>query len=109
MLHGPLEAKNSEKTAEKTFKDKSIGKDLPVIRIKKDEIVNGIDIFNIVLKTKLASSKGEIRRMIKNNGLKINNEIITDSSKKIYIESFDINNNIKVSHGKKQHIILKII
>jgi tyrosyl-tRNA synthetase len=109
MLHGSLEAKNSEKTAKKTFKDKSIGKDLPVVKIKKEEIINGMDIFNIVLKTKLASSKGEIRRMIKNNGLKINNEIIMDSSKIIYIESFDINNNMKVSHGKKQHVILKII
>ena len=36
---------------------------------------NGINILNLVIQTKLANSKSEIRRMIKNNGLKINNEL----------------------------------
>ena len=47
--------------------------------------------------------------MIKNNGLKINNEIITDETKIIDLNYFDQNNNLKVSHGKKQHVIVKII
>ena len=47
--------------------------------------------------------------MIKNNGLKINNEIITDEAKIIDQNNFDQNNNLKVSHGKKQHVIVKII
>jgi len=62
-----------------------------------------------VLCTKLADSKSEIRRMIKNNGLKINNEIIKNENKVINENNFDINNTIKVSHGKKQHVIVKII
>ena len=47
--------------------------------------------------------------MIKNNGLKINNEIITDETKIINQNNFDQDNNMKVSHGKKQHVIVKII
>ena len=47
--------------------------------------------------------------MIKNNGLKINNELLTDEKKIIYQNNFDKNNNLKVSHGKKQHVIVKII
>jgi len=47
--------------------------------------------------------------MIKNNGLKINNEIITDETKIIDQSYFDESNNMKVSHGKKQHVIVKII
>ena len=109
MLHGIKAAKDSEVTAQKTFGDKSIGKELPTVKIKKSEIANGINIFDLVLKTKLASSKGEIRRMIKNNGLKINNEVITDESKIINQDNFDQDNNIKVSHGKKQHVIVTII
>ncbi len=108
MLHGTKAAKDSELTAEKTFKDKSIGKDLPTIKIKKSEITNGISILDLVLQTKLASSKGEVRRMIKNNGLKINNENITDGNKIIYENNFDQKNGIKISHGKKQHVIIKI-
>jgi tyrosyl-tRNA synthetase len=109
MLHGSKAAKDSETTAKKTFKDKSFGKDLPTIRIKKNELINGINILDLVLLTKLANSKGEIRRMIKNNGLKINNALIINETKSINVDNFDQNNTLKVSHGKKQHVIVKII
>ena len=108
MLHGSVAAKDSELTAKKTFGDKSIGKNLPIIKIKKNVITNGLNILDLVLQTKLGNSKGEIRRMIKNNGLKINNEVVTDETKTINQNNFDQNNNLKVSHGKKQHIIVKI-
>ena len=109
MLHGSKSAKDSETTAKKTFKDRSVGKDLPTIKIKKNQINNGINVLDLVLLTKLGSSKGEVRRMIKNNGLKINNETISDENKIFYEDSFNQNNGMKVSHGKKQHVILKII
>ena len=109
MLHGTKAAKDSELTAKKTFGDKSIGKKLPIIKIKKNKITNGINILDVVLQTKLGSSKSEIRRMIKNNGLKINNEVVTDAAKIIDQNDFDQDNNIKISHGKKQHVIVKII
>ena len=109
MLHGSKSAKDSELTAKKTFQDKSIGKDLPTVKLRKNELANGINILDLVLLTKLGNSKGEIRRMIKNNGLKINNEVITDDSKVFYQNNFDQSKSLKVSHGKKQHVIVKII
>ena len=108
MLHGSKAANDAEITANKTFKDKSFGKNLPTIKIKKNEIINGINILDLVVRTKLGSSKGDVRRMIKNNGLKINNETIIDESKIFYENDFDQNNTMKVSHGKKQHVIVKI-
>jgi len=68
-----------------------------------------MNVLDLVLLTTLANSKGEIRRMIKNNGLKINNEVVTDEKKIIDQNNFDQDNNMKVSHGKKQHVIIKII
>jgi len=109
MLHGTKAAKDSELTAQKTFGDKSMGKNLPIIKIKKNIISSGINILDLVLQTKLGNSKSEIRRMIKNNGLKINNEVVTDETKIINQNHFDQDNNMKVSHGKKQHVIVKII
>tara|TARA_Y100000590_G_C15731461_1_gene1017180 strand:- start:1443 stop:2684 length:1242 start_codon:yes stop_codon:yes gene_type:complete len=109
MLHGSKSAKESEITAQKTFKEKSIGEKLPLIKIKKNLITKGMNIIDLVLLTPLANSKSEIRRMIKNSGLKINNEVINDERKIINPSNFDQNNNIKVSHGKKQHAIVKII
>ena len=109
MLHGFKAAKESEATAQKTFKDKSIGKNLPVVKVKENIISNGINVLDLVIQTKLANSKSEIRRMIKNNGLKINNEVVIDETKIIDQNNFDKDNNMKVSHGKKQHVIVKII
>jgi len=109
MLHGAKAAKDSELTAQKTFGDKSIGKNLPTIKIKRNIITIGVKILDLVLQTKLANSKSEIRRMIKNNGLKINNEVVSEETKIINQNNFDQDNNMKISHGKKQHVIVKII
>ena len=109
MLHGSKASKDSESTAKKTFRDKSIGKNLPTVKIKKKEIVEGVNILDLVILTKLGNSKGEVRRMIKNNGLKINNETIVDENKVFNENDFGQDNSIKVSHGKKQHVIIKII
>ena len=109
MLHGLESAKDSESTAQKTFSEKSIGKNLPIIKIEKLMISKGINILEIVLQCKLANSKSEVRRIIKNKGLRINNEVIDEESKIINLNNFDKDNNMKVSHGKKQHVIVKAI
>ena len=109
LLHGSGAAKDSEITAQKTFGEKSIGKSLPTIKIKKNLVLEGITILDLVILSKLANSKSEIRRMIKNNGIRINNKIITDDKIIINKNDIDENNNIKVSHGKKNHVIFKII
>jgi len=109
MLHGLKEAEDAELTAQKTFNEKSVGKNLPIVKIKKKILKNNINILDLVLQTNLANSKGEIRRMIKNNGLKINNKIIDNENKIINLSDLSTDNNIKVSHGKKQHVIIKII
>ena len=109
MLHGIKAARDCEATAQKTFVAKSIGKSLPIVKVKKATIINGINILDLVIQTDLANSKSEIRRMIKNKGLKINNEVITDEAQIINKNNFDESNNIKISHGKKQHVIIKVI
>ena len=104
-----VEGLGEKLSPQKTFGDKSIGKNLPILKIKKNIINNGLSVLDLVIQTKLASSKSEVRRMIKNNGLKINNEILTDETKTINHKNFDKDNNMKISHGKKQHVIVKII
>mgnify|MGYP006086125313 CR=1 FL=1 len=109
MLHGKKSSNEAELTAQQTFNEKSIGENLPVVKIKKNIIMNGINVLDLTIQTKLSNSKSEVRRMIKNNGLKINNELINDEKKIINQKNFDKDNNLKISHGKKQHVIVKII
>ena len=109
MLHGKTAAKNAEQTAKNTFEKRSIGDDLPSININKDEITKGVNIVDLVVSSNLLTSKSEVRRAIKNKGIKINNETIEDDKKIISINSFNSNNFIKLSHGKKNHVIIKIV
>ena len=108
MLHGKREAQNSEKIAKETFSEKSTGSNLPSIQIEKSLIKKNINIIDLILISKFESSKSEIRRLIKGNAVKINNEIVNDD--KILIEKNFFNNNyLKLSIGKKRHIKIELI
>ena len=47
--------------------------------------------------------------MIKNRGIKINNETIENDKFNVSLNSFDKKNFLKLSHGKKNHVILKVV
>ena len=106
MLHGKTAALNAEKTAKETFIDGIVGKDLPVINLKKKQ-GNKINILELVLASKLLMSKGEVRRAIKNNGIKINDTTIVDDKLIVDFNQYD-KNTCKLSFGKKKHIVVKL-
>ena len=108
MLHGKSAAEKAEQTARKTFVSGSIGEDLPTLKIGKKEIENGINIIDLVVLSKLLVSKSEVRRTIKNRGIKINNEIIEDQNLQILLKDFKNQNFLKLSLGKKKHVIIKM-
>ena len=107
MLHGEKEAKTSEETAMQTFTENSLGKNLPTISISKKALQENLTAIDLIVLSKLESSKSEIRRLIKGNGIKINNKVITDE-KLIIDESLFKENLIKLSLGKKRHIKVKL-
>ena len=109
MLHGNAAAKKAEQTAKNTFNEKSVGDDLPSIKINKEEIKKGINIIDLVISSNLLTSKSEVRRTIKNRGIKINNETIENDKENISIDNFNNENYLKLSHGKKNHVIIKMI
>ena len=107
MLHGNNEAKLAEETAKKTFEENSTGAGLPSITVNKKKLSENINIIDLVFLSKLENSKSEIRRLIKGNGIKINNQVIDDEKFSITKELFS-DNFIKLSLGKKRHIKVKL-
>ena len=103
MLHGEQESKKSEKTAKQTFNDNSLGDKLPSISINDNQLKDKITLVDLVVLSKLESSKSEIRRLIKGNGFRLNNKIITNEKLTITKSLFK-NGLIKLSIGKKKHI-----
>ena len=108
MLHGGEAARQSEETAKNIFKNKSIDENLPSFTISKNQIEKEINILDIVILSKMLSSKGEIRRMIKNKGIKINNVTIDNEKRMISKKDFKENSMLKLSLGKKKHTVFKI-
>ena len=101
MLHGKKEAINAEKLAKSTFQENSSGENLPSIKIHKNILdKNIVDLISYVNKS---ISKSEIRRLIKSNGVKINNIKIIDEKFILNLELFKDNGFIKLSIGKKKH------
>ena len=103
MLHGENEAKICEQTAQKTFTENSLGSNLPSISINKKKFNEKINIIELIILSGLESSKSEIRRLIKGNGVKINNQVITDE-KLVLTKNLFKDNLLKLSLGKKRHI-----
>jgi tyrosyl-tRNA synthetase len=107
MLHGEQEAKKSEETAKKTFADNSMGDNLPSILIDENKLKNRFTIIDLIILSELESSKSEIRRLIKGNGIKINNNVISDE-KLVITKNLFQDNLIKLSLGKKRHIKVEL-
>ena len=108
MLHGNKEAQLSEETAKKTFEEKSTGSGLPIIKINQNQIDQKIDIINLIVLSKLETSKSEIRRIINNNGVKINNAIVNDNKFLIKNNLFNNEKILKLSLGKKRHVKVEL-
>ena len=109
ILHGSKAAKDSAETAKETFERGGLGKNIPEKKIKKKIISNGINIIELIFQNNLVQSKSEARRILKNNGVKINDVVINDEKKVINIEDVQENNYIKLSIGKKNHLKVKVI
>ena len=107
MLHGNIAAQKSEQAAKEAFSGNVLGSNLPTIKIKSKDLDKKINIVDLIILSKLENSKSEIRRLIKGNGIKINDEII--SNEKLIIDDKFFNKNyLKLSIGKKRHIKIEL-
>ena len=107
MLHGEDAAKNSEQAAKEAFSGNSLGSSLASIKINSKNISNKLDIIDLIILSKLEKSKSEIRRLIKGNAVKINDNIVSDEKLIITNESFN-ENYLKLSIGKKRHLKIEL-
>lgn len=107
LVHGRDKAKAAAETARKTFEQGALATDLPTIEISSAEFDAGLGVLTAFVKAGLVASNSEARRQIQGGGLKINDEAVT--SDKAVIKATDAVSNgvIKLSLGKKKHVLLK--
>ena len=100
LVHGEEEALKVKKASEEIFSNKGNSDNTETIEISKDVIAQGINVIEILMLSNLFESKSEARRLIQQNGIKINGEKVTDINMMIDSEQLD-NNTLLIQKGKK--------
>ncbi len=102
ICRGESEAKAAQETAVKVFEQGVAGGELPKVKVEQ---IEGLGVLDAFLAIGFVESKGEARRLIKQNGLKINDKVVNDENYRLSAADI-VNGEVKLSQGKKKHGLL---
>jgi len=106
LLHGAEAAKAAEATAREVFEKGGVGDDLPTLTLSADELGEGISIVQLIVKSGLAKSGKDAKRLINENGAKLNDEPLTEAG--LMVDAAMLAAPIKLSAGKKRHALVQL-
>src|SRR6058998_145786 len=107
LLHGADAARLAAETARQTFEEGAIAENLPTVEIPRGELEAGIGVLTLFVRAGLVGSNGEARRQIKGGGLRVNDKVVADEKMMLKPSELTPEGVIKLSLGKKRHILLK--
>jgi tyrosyl-tRNA synthetase len=108
LVHGRQAADQASETSRKTFEEGSFAGALPTVDFKRAELERGLGVLTAFAeKSGLVSSNGDARRQVKAGGLKVNDETVTDEKMMLTLKDLTPDGVIKLSLGKKKHVLLK--
>ena len=106
LLHGADAAKAAEATAREVFEKGGVGDDLPTLTLSADDLGDGMSIVQVIVKAGLADSGKAAKRLIGENGAKLNDEPLTNAG--LMIDAAALASPIKLSAGKKRHALVQL-
>jgi tyrosyl-tRNA synthetase len=107
LVHGRPAADQAAATARTTFEEGGLGANLPTVEIARDELKVGVGVRTAFIKAGLAASNGEVRRAIANNAILVNDTRVTSETAAITERDLTPEGVIKLSLGRKRHVLLK--
>ena len=107
LLHGRDAANAASETARQTFEEGTIAENLPTLEIPRAELDAGVGVLALFVKAGLVASNGEARRQIKGGGLRVNDIAVTDEKLVLTPRDLTPESVIKLSLGRKRHILLR--
>jgi len=107
LLHGPNAAEESERTARTTFETGGLATSLPTVALPREEFEQGLGVLAAFVKAGLVPSTSEARRQIKSGGLKVNDVPVIDEKLVLSKKELTPEGVIKLSLGKKRHVLVK--
>jgi tyrosyl-tRNA synthetase len=107
LLHGAQAAREASETARQTFEEGAIAENLPTVEVPRGELEAGIGVLASFVKAGLVASNGEARRQIKGGGLRVNDVAVSDEKMLLKASELTPEGVIKLSFGKKRHVLLR--
>ena len=107
LLHGRAEAEKAAETARKTFEEGSLPSGLPTVEIPAAELSAGIGLLSLYVRAGLAQSNGEVRRHVQGGAVKINDIAVNDDKAVLGEGELTAEGVIKLSLGKKKHVLVR--
>jgi tyrosyl-tRNA synthetase len=109
IVHGREAADTAAETARQTFEGSGTAADLPSVEVAKAELEAGIGVLAAFVKAGLAASNGEARRHLQGSAVRVNDELISDDKHLLSLRDLNQDGVIKLSLGKKKHILLRAV
>ena len=106
LLHGAEAARTAEATARDVFEKGGTGDDLPRLTLNATDVADGISIVQLLVKSGLANSGKEAKRLIAEDGAKLNDAPLSDTG--LVLQAGDLAEPIKLSKGKKKHALVQL-
>jgi len=107
MCHGRAAAEEAANTAAETFEQGQSAEGLPTVEVPAAELADGIAAFALFARAGLANSNGEARRLIRGGGARLNDQKIADENTNVSASDADGDGVIKLSAGKKRHVLIR--
>ena len=107
MVHGRAAAEQAAETARRTFEEGALAETLPTVEIPRAELEQGLGVLTAHVKAELVGSTSEARRQVKGGGLKVNDVTVTDEKMMLTPRDLTPEGVIKLSLGRKRHVLLK--
>jgi tyrosyl-tRNA synthetase len=107
LMHGRAAADQAADTARRTFEEGTLAESLPTIEIKRADLDKGLGILTASVEAGLVTSTSEARRQIRGGGLKVNDATVTDEKMLLTAKDLTPEGVIKLSLGKKKHVLAK--
>jgi tyrosyl-tRNA synthetase len=107
LVHGREKAEAAAETARTTFEQGGLAAGLPTVEVSRADLAAGSGVLTRFVEAGLVASTSEARRQIKGGGLRVNDKVVTDEKAKLSEADLTSEGVIKLSLGKKKHVLLK--
>jgi len=107
IVHGREAAERSAETAKQTFEEGALAANLPSIDVPAAELQAGIGVLALFVRAALAESNGKVRQFLKDGAVRVNDTVISDDRQLIGTGDVTADGVIKLSLGKKKHILVR--